>query len=82
MFNRFFHEIQKCFMSYFHEISKCLIYFFTKFKNVLYQINARYDSVDDIIEHFTRLNDDDILIIYNIIDKAMNSFYIDMNIFD
>ena len=41
-----------------------------------------YDSVDDIIEHFIRLNDDDILIICNIIDKAMNSFYIDMNIFD
>lgn len=42
-----------------------------------------YDSVDDIIEHFTRLNDDDASIIYNIIDKAMNnSFYIDMRVFD
>ena len=46
----------------------------------VYDINI---PIDEFIEYFIRMNDTDISMIYDIINKAMNnSFYIDMRVFD
>lgn len=46
----------------------------------VYDINI---PIDEFIEHFIRMTDSDISIVYNVINEAMNnSFYIDMRVFD
>lgn len=46
----------------------------------VYDINI---PIDEFIEYFIRMNDTDISMIYDIINKAINnSFYIDMRVFD
>ena len=59
------------------------------FEQFVYTNNVPVPSVyinipiDEFIEYFIRMNDSDISMLYDIIDKAMNnSFYIDMRVFD
>lgn len=59
------------------------------FEQFVYTNNVPVPSVyinipiDEFIEYFIRMNDSDISMVYDIIDKAMNnSFYIDMRVFD